>query len=61
MSQVVIAVKGSDELGWEEEMEKEKEEEKEKDSSSGYSLSSHTPFMLINVLQLLVFQSDLLP
>jgi hypothetical protein len=57
----VIAVKGNDELDWEEEKEKEKEQEKEKDSSRSYSLSSHTPFMLINVLPLLlVFQSDLL-
>jgi hypothetical protein len=57
----VIAVKGSDELDWEEEKEKKKEQEKEKNSSRGYSLSSHTPFLLINVLPLLlVFQSDLL-
>ncbi len=61
MSQVVIAVKGNDELDWEEKMEKKKEQEKEKDSSRGCSLSSHTPFMLINVLPLLlVFQLDLL-
>ncbi len=54
-------MKGNDELDWEEEKEKEKEQEKEKDSSRSYSLSSHTPFMLINVLPLLlVFQSDLL-
>ena len=53
-------MKGSDELDWEEEEEKKKEDEKEKDSSRGYTLSSHTTFMLINVLPLLVFQSDLL-